>query len=724
MDVAQASHGLGDPRLLDIIDKLVELNIGDSVALPQLLVVGDQSSGKSSVLEGLTGLPFPRDSALCTRFATQITFRRAPKTNINVSIIPDKDASKEDAMRLKAWKLNGLTSLGRNDFSKILEEVHKVMGIGGTSIGAKKSFSDDVLKIEVVGAGQQHLSVVDVPGIFRKITEGVTTQIDISNVRAMVERYMENSRSVILAVIPANVDIATQEILDMAKKYDPQMGRTLGVLTKPDLVDKGAEGNVLDLMRGVWHKLSLGWCMVKNPGQQDLKREEDFDRHAAEQAFFKNEAPWQSLPKDRVGVHSLRILLVDLLTEIVRKEFNHVRTEVIQNYKASEKRLKMLGPCRETKDQQQRYLLDLATHFQAMTNHALDARYGSDDAFDQTPSLRLATAVVDRNESFSNVVWRKGHTMEFKREARDKSATESAESDDDSDVQSSEGSASVPPDSGEDAMTTRYHSTPSELDDLLFDEQVSAVPDKGIMKWLERVYRSSQGFEMGTFAAALMPIMWKKQSSKWENLALSYTSDVICITHTFICDLLKEICEDDRVRVALLSVMMDKLSERYKRAIRQAHFILQVERIPLTNNHYFTDNLEKCNQKRMKAVMYNKAFKDANHGDIVRIADLDHTSSMSNLQSIVQHLHDILKSYYKVARKRFVDNVCMQVTDRHLMRGPDTAVKVFSPAFVSDLTPDQLERIAGEDVLTKRKRAELTREVENFRKAKNLLVMV
>lgn len=69
------SEKLGDPVLLDKIDKLLAANLGDQINLPQLVVEGDQSSGKSSVLEGLTQLPFPRDSGLCTRFATQIIFR-------------------------------------------------------------------------------------------------------------------------------------------------------------------------------------------------------------------------------------------------------------------------------------------------------------------------------------------------------------------------------------------------------------------------------------------------------------------------------------------------------------------------------------------------------------------------------------------------------------------------------------------------------------------------
>lgn len=132
-------------------------------------------------------------------------------------------------------------------------KVHKLMGLKDSRVpdqGAD-TFSDDVLKIEICGPKQQHLSVIDVPGIFRNTTEGVTTDSDIEIVRNMVNHYMKNPRSVILAVIPANVDIATQEILKMAQKCDAKGERTLGVLTKPDLVDRGAENRVVDLVEGI-----------------------------------------------------------------------------------------------------------------------------------------------------------------------------------------------------------------------------------------------------------------------------------------------------------------------------------------------------------------------------------------------------------------------------------------------------------------------------------------
>ena len=126
------------------------------------------------------------------------------------------------------------------------------MGIGNSTApsGGTKTFSDDVLKIEICGPSQQHLSVIDVPGIFKKTTAGMTTKSDIEVVRNMVITYMKNPRSVILAVIPANVDIANQEILEMADECDKQGERTLGVLTKPDLVDRGAENRIVDLIEG------------------------------------------------------------------------------------------------------------------------------------------------------------------------------------------------------------------------------------------------------------------------------------------------------------------------------------------------------------------------------------------------------------------------------------------------------------------------------------------
>lgn len=145
--------------------------------------------------------------------------------------------------------------------------------------------------------------------------------------RSMVQSYMENPRSVMLTVIPANVDVATQEILEMAVDVDPDGKRTLGVLTKPDLVDHGAESRVIDLLEGRAHPLKLGWHVVRNPGQIQLA-DESLDRGNIEQEFFSISAIWKDVDLDKKGIDALRVRIQALLNDLVRQEFPKVRSTV------------------------------------------------------------------------------------------------------------------------------------------------------------------------------------------------------------------------------------------------------------------------------------------------------------------------------------------------------------------------------------------------------------
>lgn len=114
---------LAHPSLLDKIDKLFECNVGHHIALPQLIVVGDQSSGKSSVLQGLTNLPFPRDSGLCTRFATQIIFRRSADERVDVRIKAAHGSTQDHIDKVGQFKKIGLKNLDQETFGNIMKEV-------------------------------------------------------------------------------------------------------------------------------------------------------------------------------------------------------------------------------------------------------------------------------------------------------------------------------------------------------------------------------------------------------------------------------------------------------------------------------------------------------------------------------------------------------------------------------------------------------------------------
>jgi hypothetical protein len=199
------------------------------------------------------------------------------------------------------------------------------MGIGKEKETGSSTFSDDVLRLEILGPEQEHFSVLDIPGIFKRTTPGVTTKEDMAMVNEMVYNYMKNPRSVILAVIPANVDVATQEILERAQDLDPQGMRTLGVLTKPDLVDKGAEHAVMEILLGKRHQLRLGWHLLRNPGQSELV----CNRNKIEKDFFTKISPWNSLEKDKVGIESLRSRLNGINADHIRHQFLKVSQRLI-----------------------------------------------------------------------------------------------------------------------------------------------------------------------------------------------------------------------------------------------------------------------------------------------------------------------------------------------------------------------------------------------------------
>lgn len=208
------------------------------------------------------------------------------------------------------------------------------MRVGPAVDHARSAFAKDVLVLEIAGPSQEHFSVIDVPGTFKRTTQGVTTKEDIALVDSMVHAYMANPRSVMLAVVPANADIATQEVVEQAEDLDPEGDRTLGILTKPDLVDKGAESDVIELIEDKRHRLKLGWHLLRNPGQSELLGEAQ-TRGAIEEAFFQTASPWNSLDKEKVGIKALRRRLQEILAAHIRREFPKVRSGSILWHEAN-----------------------------------------------------------------------------------------------------------------------------------------------------------------------------------------------------------------------------------------------------------------------------------------------------------------------------------------------------------------------------------------------------
>lgn len=127
-------------------------------------------------------------------------------------------------------------------------------------------------------------------------------------------------------------------------------------------------------------------------------------------------------------------------------------------------------------------------------------------------------------------------------------------------------------------------------------------------------------------------------------------------------------------------------------------------------------------QGNASADLKKHAFTDFNHGMIVKLADATQTTrSMSNDEYVVQDIHDILQSYYKVSRKTFVDSVSKQAAVHYLLRSEESPLALFSPVFVSRLSAADLEELAGEAPRLQRARAQLTKEMASLVAATKIL---
>lgn len=286
-----------------------------------------------------------------------------------------------------------------------------------------------------------------------------------------------------------------------------------------------------------------------------------------------------------------------------------MRSEVSRRLKECKRGLERLGEERESTEQQSKYLLEIVSKFQRITEDALHTNYGSQNAFDEEPSLRLATLVANRNAQFCDEVSVRGHDYEFMSHSHD----------DDSEPQpnpavpspASSVCAQVGPtnEDEEGKSDDEHNSTPSrkvngcsEIEDILHDcVPIRSCQTQGILGWIENIYRESRGFEIGTFNSSILSSVLKKQSAKWPPLAEGYICDIISMVHKFTSKALSISCGDQRLGQRILSFLLDDLMDKYRRGLSKTEFLLQIERegTPMTQNHYLNSNLQKWSESKI-----------------------------------------------------------------------------------------------------------------------------
>lgn len=211
-------------RWFDILDELRSLNIGNDFPIPQIAVIGDQSSGKSSLLEALSGIPFPRGVGLVTRCPTCISMcqKQGSTWSADISISLQNNLGRNSNGESK-FRGEG-TVYTPGDLAERINSITEILCTDGVA-----GFSTDVIQVRVESPTVPNLTIVDLPGIVRTTTTGQSQRV-ITEVNNLLNGYMSQSRTIILAVIPANQDIATIDVLERAQNVDPMVNFLIPII--------------------------------------------------------------------------------------------------------------------------------------------------------------------------------------------------------------------------------------------------------------------------------------------------------------------------------------------------------------------------------------------------------------------------------------------------------------------------------------------------------------
>ncbi|KAK0620856.1 P-loop containing nucleoside triphosphate hydrolase protein [Immersiella caudata] len=666
-------------ELLDSIDHLRLQGINNYVSLPQIIVCGDQSSGKSSVLEAISGVSFPVKSNLCTRFPTELVLRRAQHIGASVSIVPheSRDESERKALRAFQERLEAI-----HDLPKVIESAKTAMGI--TTHG--KAFSKDILRVEITGPDQPHLTIVDLPGLIHSETKHQTAS-DVQLIRDVVQGYMKEPRCIILAVVSAKNDAANQIVLKLAREADSSGNRTLGVITKPDTIVRGSpsEAQYLSLAWNQDVKFRLGWHVLKNMDSD--KGNSTLAQRDVEEADFFAQGAWTELPQASLGVKALRGRLSTVLLRQIAAELPGLIQEIETRFTACQDQLVKLGKLRASLNEQRLYMFDLSQAFQTLVKAAVDGTYNDAffvDAKSPEGYWQRARAVVHNlNGDFSSELLRCGHFRQI-------------EDDDVVLENSSEGSQ-------------------------------QSISKAAFIIHIENLMRRTRGRELpGTFNPMVVADLFLEQSKPWDSIAEKHVKQVWSAMNTFLRLVAGHIADFSTSKALEREIFEPAMNDLLKQLRDKTAEFLGPHRAghPITYNHYFTETLQNARRERLTKTTTAAVRKFFGSDDL----SSSRLSGSYNLQTLVsslvasnepnmdryaaQEALDCLDAYYKVALKRFIDDIAVQVIEEKLVA---QLHNILSPVSIFKMSDDQISGIAGDSEESKSRREQLNRQLSVLR---------
>eukprot|EP00586_Coscinodiscus_wailesii_P012910 CAMPEP_0172496952 /NCGR_PEP_ID=MMETSP1066-20121228/94707_1 /TAXON_ID=671091 /ORGANISM="Coscinodiscus wailesii, Strain CCMP2513" /LENGTH=741 /DNA_ID=CAMNT_0013269509 /DNA_START=71 /DNA_END=2296 /DNA_ORIENTATION=- len=381
------------PIAAKLQDVLGALGHNTTLNLPQIIVIGGQSSGKSSVLEGVVGRSFlPRGSGIVTRRPLILQLFNTSSSSSSA------DGSDNDAALPEDEWGEFLHQPGKRyyDFDEIRKEI-----VNDTErlVGSNKGISPNPINLKIYSPKVLHLTLVDLPGI-TKCPVGDQPQDIESQIRNMCLRYVTNPNAIILAVTAGNTDLANSDALKMAREVDPSGERTIGVLTKLDLMDMGTDA--ADILSNKLIPLRRGYVGVVNRGQLDVQKNVAIgDGLKKEEEFFMTHPAYRSLAH-RCGTANLAKSLNGILMHHIRDCLPELKSRIVSMMGDLQHDLEALGhPATDSsKTTLGASLLGLLSKFTVNFSDCIDGRGSSPDGIEMNELFGGARVAFIFNEVF------------------------------------------------------------------------------------------------------------------------------------------------------------------------------------------------------------------------------------------------------------------------------------------------------------------------------------
>ncbi|KAI0243778.1 hypothetical protein L0F63_000408, partial [Massospora cicadina] len=354
--------------IIQLIDKIRDEGAALDIDLPTVVFCGNQSAGKSSLIESISGIMLPRSDGTCTRCPMELRLSEGnnEEWKCSISLQFQVDSSGHQLAKPKEVEFyNGITNI--EDVEIMVRRAQKAIlnPNKNPSIYQDYTFDDSSLEsrmkdiksneltftvntvcIKIIGSNV-NLTLIDLPGIIRT-TENTSESGSIGLVEGMVQSYIKNPRALIIATISCKDEIENQAILSLAKDADPQGERTIGVLTKPDTIEAGCHDTWFQVLNNRRYRLKLGYYIIKNPTKQELDEKVSFkEARERERIFFRANSPWNTASasaKEHMGVDRLSEALSIRLTELIEVSLPSMREKVNELLDTAQKELAAFPP--------------------------------------------------------------------------------------------------------------------------------------------------------------------------------------------------------------------------------------------------------------------------------------------------------------------------------------------------------------------------------------------